>query len=193
MLVPSRSRPRSALLVLLAFLLPSMAPSQDLAAVARKEKERRAKVTKPAKVLTEGDGKDASAKGAGSVTSLGASTAGGSSASSAASGGGAATTDPEAQRASWKARADATRNAVTAAEAKLTQMERDLAAYRSDISPVSAADAMDPMRLQKREALINKLNKDIEAQKGTVVEAKKAVATLEDEARRNGVPAGWLR
>ena len=165
-----------------------MAEAQDLAAVARKEKDRRAKVTKPAKVLTEEDGKEASAKGAGSVTSL-ESQAG----SSAQATGGAGTTDPDAQRSAWKARADSTRNVVTTAENTLAQMERDLAALRSDMSPVTAADAMDPMRLQKRDASIYKLNKDIEVQKAALAEAKKAVAALEDEARRRGVPAGWLR
>jgi hypothetical protein len=61
------------------------------------------------------------------------------------------------------------------------------------MSPVSAADAMDPMRLQKRDQLIFKLNKDIEAQKAAVVQAKKVVADVEDGARKSGVPAGWLR
>jgi hypothetical protein len=72
-------------------------------------------------------------------------------------------------------------------------MEKDLAALRSDMSPVSAADAMDPMRLQKRDALVFKLNKDIEAQKLAVADSKKALAAFEEEARRAGVPAGWLR
>jgi chromosome segregation ATPase len=186
MLISSRPN-RPFILACAAVLLGSMAQGQDLAAVAKKEKERRAKVTKPVKVLTEEDGKEATAKGAGSVTSIepsGATTPAGS---------GAVTTDPDAQRAAWKARMDNAKNAVTTAENTLAQMEKDLNALRSDMSPVTAADAMDPMRLQKRDQLIFKLNKDIEAQKAAVVQAKKGVSDVEDAARKSGVPAGWLR
>ena len=181
----SSSRFCAVLLVLGGVVWPSLSASQDLAAVAKKEKDRRAKVAKPVKVLTEEDGKEASAKGVGSVTSLGAT--------SAPATNGATTSDPESQRAGWKARADNAHRAVASAEAQLAQMEKDLSALRSDMAPVTAADAMDPMRLQKRDALINKTIKDIETQKTAVAAAKKAVSDLEDEARRSGVPAGWLR
>jgi hypothetical protein len=189
MLVPSRSHSRIALLLLGACLLPSMARPQDLAAVAKKEKERRAKVTKPAKVLTEDDGKEAGAKGTGSVTALPGEGAAAPSSSERASAAMAA----DAQEASWKSRAVAVRQAVVTAEQKLAQMEKDVAAYRSDMAPVSAADAMDPMRLQKRDARIFEMNKQVEAQKVAVADAKKALTAFEDEARRAGVPAGWLR
>jgi chromosome segregation ATPase len=157
--------------------------------VARKEKERRAKVAKPVKVLTEDDGKEAATRGAGSVTALGGEGAAATAPAEHQSAGG----DADAQRAAWKARADAARAAVVAAEKTLAQMERDVAAYRSDMRVVSAADAQDPMRLQKRDAKIVEMNKQVEAQKTAVADAKKAVAALEDEARRSGVPAGWLR
>jgi hypothetical protein len=182
-------RHRPFALALLGVFVASMSQAQDLAAIAKKEKDRRAKVAKPTKVLTEEDGKEATAKGVGSVTAL--ENTGGAAA--VAGSGAATTTDPDAQQAAWKARMDNARNGVTAAETKLAQMEKDLAALRSDMSPVSAADAMDPMRLQKRDQLIFKLNKDIEAQKAAVVQAKKVVADVEDGARKSGVPAGWLR
>lgn len=189
MLISTRAHSSTAL-ALLGVLLASTIQAQDLATLARKEKERRAKVTKPVKVLTEDDGKDASAKGVGSVTSL--EPQAGSSAPAAA-GAAASTTDPDAQRSAWKARADRARNAVTTAEMTLAQMERDVAAFRSDMAPVSAAEAQDPMRLQKRDARVFEMNKQIEAQKIAVTEAKKALAAFEEEARRAGVPAGWLR
>jgi len=166
-----------------------MAGSQDLAAVARKERERRAKVAKPAKVLTEDDGKEAGAKGAGSVTTLPGEGAAAASSSEQASNAMAA----DAQEASWRSRAAAARQAVVTAEQKLAQMEKDVAAYRSDVAPVSAADAMDPMRLQKRDARVFEMNKQIEAQKVAVADAKKALTAFEEEARRAGVPASWLR
>ncbi|MEO8500788.1 MAG: hypothetical protein ABI565_07720 [Vicinamibacteria bacterium] len=176
----------------LAVFLPLIAHSQDLAALARKEKERRARITKPVKVLTEDDGKAAAASGAGSVTSLGGSgTAPAESAETASKAQPPA--EVEAQKAAWQARAAAARSAVTTAEKTLAQMEKDLSTYRSDMTPVSAADAQDPMRLQKRDARIVEMNKQIEAQKVAVADAKKAIIAFEEEARRAGVPAGWLR
>ena len=190
MLVSSRSQFRVALLVVGARARHSLAPSQDLVALAKKEKERRAKVSKPVKVLTEDDGKEAGVKGTGSVTALpGEGAVAAPDSSERASAANAA----EAEQASWKARAASMREAVVTAEKTLAQMERDLAAIRSDMAPVSAAEAQDPMRLQKRDARIFEMNKQIEAQKIAVTDAKKALVTFEDEARRAGVPAGWLR
>lgn len=183
---------RGLALVALAACLSQFAQAQDLAALARKEKERRAKVTKPAKVLTEDDGKEAGAKGAGSVTALGGE------APPAAASAERPTTDQspaamDAQRAAWKERATAARAAVTDAEKRLAQLERDASALRSDVAPLTAAEAQDPMRLQKRESRIAEMNKQIEAQKAALAEAKTALSAFEDEARRSGVPAGWLR
>lgn len=190
MLVPSRSHFRVALLLLGAVLLPLPAQSQDLAAVARKERERRAKIAKPAKVLTEDDGKEAGVTGAGSVTALqGEGTRPAVSSERPVSGAAVA----EAEHAAWKARADGAREAVVKAEKTLEMMERDLALLRSDMTPLSAAEAQDPMRLQKRDTRIYEMNKQIEAQKVAIVDAKKALTAFEDEARRAGVPAGWLR
>ncbi|MBX7184983.1 MAG: hypothetical protein K1Y01_07545 [Vicinamibacteria bacterium] len=194
MLVPFRPPLRIFFAVLGVVLFSSLVQAQDLAALARKERERRSKVTKPVKVLTEDDGKEAAAKGTGSVTSLGGEGAlppapPGSSEPSPTR----PTDSDEERRASWKARADAARAAVTNAEKTLAQMEKDVAALRSDMTPVSATDAQDPMRLQKRDQKIFEMNKQIEAQKAAIAAAKKAVIDLEEEARRAGVPSGWLR
>jgi hypothetical protein len=182
--------PYSSALALVGLLAASFVQAQDLAAMARKEKARRAKVTKPVKVLTEEDGKEASNKGVGSVTAL-AEGAGG--ASSVPTEPVTASAPDASQKASWKERADAARQAVVTAEKDLAQMERDLAVYRSDMTPVSAADAQDPMRLQNREARIHSLIQQIEAQKVALADTKKALVAFEDEARRSGIPAGWLR
>ena len=188
MLTTPRSQCRTALLLLGAFL-PALVQAQDLVTLARKEKERRAKVTKPVKVLTEDDGKEAGVKGTGSVTALPDAPSTAEVQTERQGRGDSA----EGQQADWKKRADAARAAVTNAEKALAQMERDVATYRSDMAPVSAADAQDPMRLQKRDARIFEMNKQIEAQKAAIVAARKSLADFEDEARRAGVPAGWLR
>jgi hypothetical protein len=184
---------RAVALATLAVSFSQVAPGQDLATLARKEKERRAKVAKPVKVLTEDDGKEAGAKGAGSVTTLPGEAAPSPSPSAEQPAPGQAGGDVDAQKAAWKARATSARSAVAEAEKRLAQMERDLAALRSDMTPLTAAEAQDPMRLQKRDARVVEMNKQIAAQKTAIVEAKKALAAFEDEARRSGVPAGWFR
>lgn len=184
-----RNLPQTVAFALLAGLLTSFAPADDLAALARKEKARRAALEKRVKVLTEDDARDAAASGAGSLTTLAEkapSTAGEQGAQMAVA-------DRDALQAVWGQRAAAARAAVAAAEKKLEEMEKELATVRSDLTQVSAADAQDPLRLQKREARIVEMNGKIEIQKGAIAEARKAISTLEDEARRSGVPPGWLR
>src|SRR5262245_15433312 len=136
-------------LVVSALLAASFGSAQDLAAMAKKEKARRAKVTKPVKVFTEEDGKEAGTKGTGSVTALASEGSAGSALAPVTASGVA-----ESQTTAWKQRADAARQPVTQAEADLAQTQRELEAYRSDTAPVSAADAQDPMRLQNREKRI---------------------------------------
>lgn len=165
----------------LALATPALA--QDLAALARKEKARRAALNKPAKVYTEADrGEGAPAKEATS-----------SPAESAPPARAARPESTAGLEASWRTRALRVRQALAAAETTLAKMEKDFATFRSDLTQVSAAEAQDPLRLQKRDQKIAEMNKQIEAQKAAVSEARKAIANFEDEARRAGVPAGWLR
>lgn len=162
-------------------LLPSFAHPDDLVALAKKEKARRARVTAPGRVLTETD-----AKAGANVTETVI----------------VAVPTPapvivmestDGARASWKARADAARAAIVAAEKALEQQERESVTYRSDLTQVSAADAQDPLRLQKREAKIAEMYQLVEVRRAAVAAARAALVALEDEARRAGVPPGWLR
>ncbi|MBK5255984.1 MAG: hypothetical protein JJE39_08120 [Vicinamibacteria bacterium] len=173
--------------IVVASLLAASAQTDDLAALARKEKERRAKITKKAKVLTESDGKLMAEEGGGSVTMMEAANPSESAPPSSNA------PSSEAAKEVWKSRAVSVRAQVKAAEATLEQLEHELAVFRSDQAPLNAAEAQDPLRLQKREAKMAEMNKAVELQKSLVVEAKKSVTVFEEEARRNGVPPGWLR
>lgn len=170
-------------LILLGLSWFSMGQS-DLATLARKEKERRAKVAKPAKVLTDDDTKDAGERGAGSVTALGGEAPAAPRSAAPA---------PDDGKLIWKGQADAARAAIAEAQQRLARTEAEVTAVRADLSPLSAAEAQDPMRLQKKEARIAQLNKEIEALKAGVDRARKDMVELEDLARKRNVPAGWLR
>ena len=176
---------RSAGLVL-SLLMASPAFTDDLAAVARKEKERRAKLANPARVYTEGDAKTGTG---GSVTTM----SGGASSAPAEAAATPSGPSKDEQKATWKARADAQRAEIAASEAKLEIMEREFAEFQSDVAGIPAEEIMDPMRLQKREARVVELRAQLEQQRLVVANARKSLTVLETEARKNGIPPGWLR
>jgi len=170
-------------LSLVGSLLSVPSAGQSLATAAKKEKQRRAKIAAPGKVLTEEDA--AARAGNVNVTELAAPAPEAADTPSPQS-----STD---ERTTWKARAAELRTALASAQKALEDAQRAEAAFRSDVAPLSAADAQDPMRLQKREARLAEMNKQIEVLKAAVAAARASITALEDEARRAGVPAGWLR
>ena len=168
--------------LILSLLLAGSADADDLAALAKKEKARRARLAKPAPVFTEADGKTGST---GNVTTLPAPA---TPLPTAAPG-----VPIEEQKAEWKARADAARNEITMAQSRLEFLEQEYAAYREDMAERTAEEIQDPMRLQKREARMVEMRAGLELQRLILANAKKSLSVLEDAARAAGVPPGWLR
>ncbi len=171
-------------LSLVGSLLSAPSAGQSLATAAKKEKQRRAKIAAPGKVLTEEDA--AARTGNVNVTELAAP------APEAADTPSSQSSTPDGQ-ATWKARAAELKTALASAQKALEDAQRAEAAFRSDVAPLSAADAQDPMRRQKREARLAEMNKQIEVLRAAVASARASITALEDEARRAGVPSGWLR
>lgn len=193
-----RSRLAAGLVVGFAALLASgwvsMAGAQDLAALARKEKARRAAVPKPARVLTEEDVRATAPDAPSPTPDADAELTPVPAASTIESPfGETPAVREEREKRQWKERAEVARDAVVQAEARLAQMEKDFVTLRSDLTQVSAAEAQDPMRLQKREQKIAESYEAIEAHKRVLAEARKAWTQLQEDARRKGVPPGWLR
>jgi len=52
---------------------------------------------------------------------------------------------------------------------------------------------MDPNREQTRQAEIAKAQAELEAVKAGLETSRQALAALEEDARRKGIPPGWLR
>jgi hypothetical protein len=165
--------------------------AQSLADVARKEQDRRKAIKKPAKVLTNKD--------------LGAPLQGGTPAAATPAAGSPGSTDadknkPAANGTEKKAEGPAKDQASWSARAKdlQTQLDRDqtfAVAMQSRINALNAqyTNQADPAQQavlasdrQKSVAELNRLTKQIE-------DDKKAIADLQEEARRAGVPSGWLR
>ncbi len=173
----------------LAFLVvPSQAWSQerDLASAAEKEKERRKRATSPATTYTDNDlpkdkgGKDASKPDTPAV-----------SPSPAPAG---ETRSPARDEAYWRNRATGLRNGVAAAEQRVKKAQDDYGGARKGSVqplPIDAISQVPPLAQVNPEA--DRLQKELEETKAALAQAQKALADFEEEARKAGVPPGWLR
>jgi hypothetical protein len=94
-----------------------------------------------------------------------------------------------AQEVEWRARATALRDAITGAEKSIPEIEDRIAGLRNDRNPTNL---MDPNREQHRQAEIAKAQAELESAKAALEASRQALANLEEEARRKGIPPGWL-
>lgn len=99
----------------------------------------------------------------------------------------AATMDP-GQR--WHRDAKARRDAITRAETKVAAVQARIDALLLDLNPTNVGD---PNRLQTIEAEKAKAMADLEVAKEELAQARQALEDLEEDARKAGVPPGWLR
>jgi hypothetical protein len=184
---------RAAMVILLLAAAARLAPAQGLADVARQEQERRKTIQKPAKVLTNDDLRslppvipavapspaegaqpapaDASKDQAGSKPAAGDSAA-----------------EPAKDQAYWSGRSKALQ----------TQLQRDqtfAVALQSRINALTTqyVNQSDPIQqaavANDRQDAVNELNRLTKQ----IEDDKKAIADLQEEARRARVPPGWLR
>ncbi len=191
------------LAAVLALLLgaPSASRAQSLGDVAKKEQEKQEKKKEeksgkpPAKVYTEEDLKKARESESGAVTVLPEN---GNLASGAASSGDDEVVSGEGRppggrrrtEAYWRDRATRARDAVNEADAKVKDLEARVVALRNDMNPVNT---QDPNRLQTRDRDLREAIDSLDAARRDADAARKAVADLEEEARRAGALPGWVR
>jgi hypothetical protein len=181
----------TAVLLLLGVAVGGMA-AQSLADVARKEQDRRKTIKKPSKVLTNKD------LGAVPVTPVpqAAPAAAGDAPPAAGDPGGteadknkpAAPAEPAKDQAYWSGLAKGL-------QTKLTRDQTFAVALQSRINALTAqyTNQGDPVQ---QAALANDRQKSIEELNlvtKEIEDGKKAIAALQEDARRAGVPAGWLR
>jgi hypothetical protein len=166
-------RPFSFILLVVASMATT-AGAQSLGEVAeRTNKERKGK---GGKVYTNDDlGEEHSATGPPPA------------ASTAAAASPPPTMDP-AQR--WRRDAKARRDAIKRAEAKVAGVQARLDALLVDLNPTNVGD---PNRLQTLEADRAQARADLETAQDELAKARQALEDLEEEARKSGVPPGWLR
>jgi hypothetical protein len=162
--------------------------AQSLADVARKEEERRKTIPQPAKVYTNKDLSAAPPASTPPPPAAAATPADAKSATEKDAGATAKDQAPAKDRAYWAGR-------LKALQEQLDRNQTYADALQSRINALTAdfVNRDDPAQRsvierdrQKNIAELNRLKK-------TVEDDKKALADFAEEARRAGVPPGWLR
>jgi hypothetical protein len=176
--------------IVTAFTLASSASwsvAQTLADVARKEEERRQTIKEPSKTYTNKD------LGSGSDVVLPPPVAPPASATSTTS---TSDTDAAAQKSKEPARDQAYWSGrMKALQAQLDRDQTFLAALETRINSLNTdfVNRDDPAQRGVIESNRKKALAELGSMKQQVDAGKKAIADLEEEARRANVPPGWLR
>ena len=195
------------LLALAAIAFPTFAFAQQqppLAEVARQEAERRKTVKSTQKVITTKDLPESARRAPGSTTTTAAASGEGAPAAGAHHGE-QSPTDPKAaadakagakpdvkadakDEAAWRARMEQARETVRRNESFAEALQSRINGLTRDFvnrdNPVQRTKIGEDR--QKALAELERVRNDIE-------QAKKQVADIEEEARKAGVPPGWLR
>ncbi len=92
--------------------------------------------------------------------------------------------------AAWRDRARPLHEGVRALQERVQEIEVRLKNLQLDLDP--QVEALNPFRLQALEAKKRETAQELERTRQELAEAQKALDDLREEARRRGVPPGWL-
>jgi hypothetical protein len=186
-------RTKASLIVVTAVLLSLGATTgpleaQSLADVARQEQSRRKTIKKPSKVLTNKDLGAVPVTAAPPAADGTTPAAGGPGGTEADKSKPAETTEPAKDQAYWSGLAKGLQTKLerdqTFAVALQSRINALTTQYTNQGDPVQQAALANDR--QKSIDELNRVTKEIE-------DGRKAIVTLQEDARRAGVPAGWLR
>jgi hypothetical protein len=165
---------------------------RPLADVAKAEEARRKDVNKPAKVITNNDLKPDISKGIATPAVAGPAESATTAPANATPGAPAAAAKPDAagakDQAYWAGRMKDARE-----KQQRSQMFADSLQTRINSLTTDFVNRDDPAQKAKLEADRKAAVAELERVKKEIDAHGKAIAAIEDEARRAGVPAGWLR
>lgn len=179
-------------------LLTTIASAQSLADVARQEEARRKGVAQSGKVYTNdslktdaaadaGASKPASAQPAPSDTSAkpGDATKKGDEAKKSDD---RKSVDTKADEATWKNRIQAERDALSRSQTFADALQSRINGLTTDF-----VNRDDPVQRNKVAADRQKALDELERVKKDIQDHTKAITAIQEEGRKAGVPAGWLR
>lgn len=196
------------LVLLIGLAVSGTAAAQSLAAIAQKEEARRKAIKKPSRVYTNQDVTPSGRPGPASAVDTGTpgtAQAGAQGAAPEAAGrqpaeqaGAAESTEAGEEKTDEELRAEDEarwRDRMRDARAALERNQIFEQALQSRINALwadfTARD--DPAQRAAIEAERRKAITQLDRVKAEIVEQQKAIADIEEEARRAGVPPGWLR
>ena len=182
----------ASLIVLVAAAAPAAAAGQGLADIARKEEERR-KTVKPArKVYSNGDLRsDGTSPPPSSPATAGPVAPSAQVPSTMLPGGkpaGEAAGEPAKDQTYWADRMKAARAALDRSRIFADALQSRINALNADF-----ANRDDPAQRAQIELERQRAVAELDRVKREVADQTKAIADIEEEARKAGVPPGWLR
>jgi hypothetical protein len=178
-----------AIVVVAALIVPALPVfAQSLGDIAKKEEERRKKIADPAKVYTN---KDLGAPPVASTPPPAATTPGTPAAPAEApkaTEAEAKDKEPAKDQKYWAGRLKTLRDDVARNETYAEALQTRLNSLQADF-----VNRDDPAQRAVIERDRNKVAAELGRLKQAMTDGKKAITDLEEEARRAGVPPGWLR
>ena len=182
----------SAAFVLTCASLASAQPSmtKPLADVAKAEEARRQAVKKPAKVITNKDLRPDISKGSPGVTTVSPVTDPTPANATPGAPAGAATPAAGAKQdqAYWGARMKEARDKLSRSQLFADSLQTRINSLTTDF-----VNRDDPAQRAKIETDRKTALAELEKVKKDIDEQGKAITAIQDEARRAGVPVGWVR
>lgn len=196
LLASSVMKPLHAIVAALMLTSPLAATAQTppLAAVAQAEEARRKTITKPAKVYTNDDLRadiTATPPPTPSISINGTPAVPAPSTqvpSVNLPGGKAEPAPPERDQAYWSARINAARAALERSKIFLDALQSRINALTNDAIARDDPAQRAQLELERQRAL-----GEFERVKKEIADQTKAMSDIEEEARKAGVPPGWLR
>lgn len=175
-------------LTALLLTLPFPMAAQSLADVARAEELRRKSITKPGKVYTNDDLRADITQTPSTNASPVAPMPSTQVPSLNLPGGTAEPLPPEKDPAYWSARMNEARQALERSRIFAEALQSRINALTTDFTNRDDPAQRAQLELERQRAVA-----ELERVKKEMAEQTKAIADIEDEARKAGVPPGWLR
>ncbi len=192
-------RTKASLIVVTAVLVSIGATAvplaaQSLADVARKEEERRKAIKKPSKVLTNKDLGSVPATAPPETTATTPDASGTTPAAAGKDGQKPAAdaekkaAEPAKDQAYWSGRAKGLQTQLDRDQTFAVALQSRINALANEYTNQGDGVRQQAIAVERQKTIdeLNRLTKQIQ-------DDKKAIADLQEDARRAGVPAGWLR
>ena len=162
--------------------------AQTLADVARKEEERRKEIKQPAKVITNSDLKPGMQSTSPPPAAGDAKAGDNGKDDKGKDDKTAGTADPTKDQKYWTAKKKALNDALDRDNGYAEALQVRINALTADF-----INRDDPVQKSKIEQDRIKALAELDRLKKAIIDDKKALVDLDDEARKAGVPAGWVR